>query len=471
MTRASREFFSASFQAKLDRRRLLQRTGAAGATAALLAAGGRSAAVFAQDAANPLGVDGGKPLDMLMWKAGWGDEYALNAVELYKAAFPDAEIKYEAVQRVLEAVQPRFVSGDPPDVIESSDLDRTSLVANGQLMPLTDLLAAPSFDTEGKTVAETLAAGTQETLIYEGVQYGINFTAGMYGIWYSQPLMEEHGWTYPQTWEEMLALCEEIKGAGIAPFTYPGQYPSYFTTPFWQLVWKDGGIDPIVAIDNLAEDGWRHDSVRAAADALYQLRERGYMLEGSEALSHTESQAEWLQGKAVFIPNGNWLENEMKDLIPEGFDMVVQPTPPLTEGGPIGFEGIATYSGQPFTVPAQAKNPEGGMELIRMLVSKENARFFSEYAQALTSVAGAADGLDLSTAFNSAKEVTEAAGDKVIAPPMYGTWYKALGEEVTVQMGALVGGQIDPDGFIDAVQQAFDDVRNDDSIPKFTRES
>jgi N-acetylglucosamine transport system substrate-binding protein len=469
MNRASRDVFTASFQAKLDRRRLLRRTGAAGLGAAMLAAG--SPAAFAQDAANPLGVDGAKPLDFLMWKAGWGDEYALNALELYKAAFPDAEIKYEAVQRVQEAAQPRFVAGDPPDVVESSSLDKTSLVANQQLTPLTDLLAAPSFDIEGKTVGETLLPGTQDTLIYEGVQYGINFTAGMYGIWYSQPLMEEKGWTYPQTWEEMLALCEEIKGAGIAPFTYPGQYPGYFSTPFWQFVWKDAGLDPITAIDNLEPDAWRHDSVRAGLDALYQLRQRGYMLEGSEALSHTESQAEWLQGKAVFIPNGNWLENEMKDLIPDGFDMVVSPTPPLTEGGPIGFEGIQTYSGQPFTVPAQAKNPAGGMELIRMLVSKENARYFSEYAQALTTVTGAADGLDLSTAFNSAKEVTEAAGDKVISPPLYGTWYQVLGEEVTVQMGALLGGQIDPDGFIDAVQQAFDDVANDDSVPKFTRES
>ncbi|HVL25427.1 MAG TPA: N-acetylglucosamine/diacetylchitobiose ABC transporter substrate-binding protein [Thermomicrobiales bacterium] len=469
MNRASRDVFTASFQSKLDRRRLLRQTGAAGLGAAMLAAG--SPAVLAQDAANPLGVDGSKPLDFLMWKAGWGDEYALNALELYKGAFPDAEIKYEAVQRVLEAAQPRFVAGDPPDVVESSALDRTSLVANQQLAPLTDLLAAPSFDIEGKTVGETLLPGTQDTLVYEGVPYGINFTAGMYGIWYSAPLMEEHGWTYPQTWEEMLALCEEIKSAGVAPFTYPGQYPSYFSTPFWQFVWKDAGLDPIIAIDNLQPDAWRHDSVRAGLDALYQLRQRGYMLEGSEALSHTESQAEWLQGKAVFIPNGNWLENEMKDLIPDGFDMVVSPTPPLTEGGPVGFEGIQTYSGQPFTVPAQAKNPEGGMEMIRMIISKQNARYFSEYAQALTTVTGAADGLDLSTAFNSAKEVTEAAGDQVLAPPLYGTWYKALGEEVTVQMGALLGGQIDPDGFIDAIQQAFDDVANDDSIPKFTREA
>ena len=88
-----------------------------------------------------------------------------DIARLIKQRFPDAEIKYDAVQRVQETAQPRFVSGDPPDVIESSALDKTSLVANGQLTPVTDLLSAPSFDIEGKTVGETLAAGTQDTAV------------------------------------------------------------------------------------------------------------------------------------------------------------------------------------------------------------------------------------------------------------------------------------------------------------------
>ncbi len=468
MNSSARKLFEKSVQEKLDRRRLIKRTGAVGLGAAMLKAG--SPAVFAQDASNPLGFDSSKPVDFVMWQAGWGDEFALNAVELFKAAHPGAEVEYEAVQRVMEAVQPRFVSGDPPDLVEAGNLDETTLIANGQILPVTDLLNAPSWDTEGKTVGETLLPATQDSLIFDGVQYGINFTAGMYGMWFSQPLMDEHGWTYPRTWDEMLALCEDILAAGIAPFTYPGQYPGYFTTPFWQLVWKEAGVEPTIAIDNLEPDAWRHESIRNAADALYQLRERGFMMEGSEALSHTESQAEWLQGKAVFIPNGNWLENEMKELIPDGFGMTVAPTPPLSEDGPIPFEGIQTYSGQPFIVPAQGDNNEGGLELLRALVSKENARFFSEYAQALTTIDGAAEGIEGSTAFMSAQEVTQAAGEHLFTPPKYSSWYQVLGDEVTVQMGALVGGQIDPDGFIDAVQQAADAVREDDSIPKFTRE-
>lgn len=457
---------------KVDRRVVLQASAAAGISLAGLASTGGSFGTLAQDTGNPLGVDGTKPLDFLMWKAGWGDEYALNALDLYREAFPDADIKYEAVSRVQEAAQPRFVAGEPPDVIEATALDKPSLVSNDQLTAVTDLLAAPAWDTEGATVGETLLPGTQDTLTFDGTQYGVNFTSGMYGLWYSAPLLEENGWTYPQTWEEMLALCEEIKASGVAaPWTYPGQYPGYVVTPFWQLVWKDGGIDPIVSVDNLEPDAWRNDSIRVALEGIAQLQQGGYLMEGSEGLSHTESQAEWLQGKAVFYPCGNWLENEMKEFIPDGFDMTVQPTPPVTDGGPIGFEGILTDAGQPFVVPSQAQNIEGGLEYIRMLVSKENARFFSEYAHALTTVDGAADGLDLGTAFNSASEVTAAAGDKLMTSPRYGDWYPTLSDEIDVQMGALLGGQTDPDGFIDAVQSTADDIASDDSIPKFTRET
>ena len=63
---------------------------------------------------------------------------------------------------------------------------------------------------------------------------------------------------------------------------------------------------------------------------------------GTEGLTHTESQTAWLQGKAAFIPCGNWLENEMKGLIPDTFNMVFQPTPSLA-----GRQGPSRASRRP----------------------------------------------------------------------------------------------------------------------------
>ena len=45
-------------------------------------------------------------------------------------------------------------------------------------------------------------------------------------LYYRTDLLEKYGKTAPKTWDEMLALCETIKTAGIAPWTYQGKYPS-----------------------------------------------------------------------------------------------------------------------------------------------------------------------------------------------------------------------------------------------------
>src|SRR5680860_57940 len=128
---------------------------------------------FAQDAENPLGVDPTAPLDVVIFKGGFGDNYALNVNEMYNALYPEAEIEYIGTQRLGPQYQPRFVAGDPPDVMDNSgaeNLPIATLVAEGQLADLADLMAAPAYDTEGATFAQTLLAGSQENGVYDGVQ-------------------------------------------------------------------------------------------------------------------------------------------------------------------------------------------------------------------------------------------------------------------------------------------------------------
>ncbi len=424
----------------------------------------------AQDAANPLGVDPSAPLEVVIFKGGFGDDYALNVNKMYNAAFPDATITYLGTQRLGPQFQPRFVAGNPPDVMDNSgaeNLPIATLVAEGQLADLADLMAAPAYDTEGSTFADSLVPGSQDTGIWDGVQRVLLYALTVYGVWYNKALFDEKGWTYPETWDDMLALSAEIKAAGIAPWTYQGQYPQYMRLLFDAMVAKHGGLEALVAIDNLQPDAWKSDSVAAAAGALRQLADNDYIMDGTEALSHTESQAAWLQGKAAFIPCGTWLENEMADLIPEGFEMVVAPSPSLADDM-LPFSAIGAWAGENFHVSEQGKNVQGGKEWLRMLFSKEGARFFSEATKSLTVVNGAADGLSLGAAFDSAQTALANAGANAIYS-RYTDWYPTLDTETQNQFGALLTKRVSLEEFMDNMQAAADDVASDDSIPKFTR--
>jgi N-acetylglucosamine transport system substrate-binding protein len=459
---------------RYSRRQILGRATALGLSAPAIATALAGASMplhaLAQDAANPLGVDPAAPLDVVIFKGGFGDDYAINAEKIYNTTYPDAKIKHTGTTRLGPQYQPAFNAGTPPDIMDNSgadSLDNAALVAEEQLADLADLMAAASFDTEGKTFAESLAAGSQDGGVYDGKQLVLLYALTVYAVWYDKNLFDTKGWTYPQTWEDLVAMNQAAKDAGMALWTYQGKYPQYMRLLFDQMVYKNAGKEAIMKLDNLEDGAWSQDSVKAALTAFKDLADAGAIMEGTEGLTHTESQAAWLQHKAVFIPCGTWLENEMKDVTPADFAMFPAPSPSLA-GDTLPFAALSAWAGENFIVPAKGKNVQGGKEFLRILFSKQGAKFFSENTKALTVVDGAVEGLDLGPVVNATQEIYAAAGDNHYYST-YADWYKPLGDESKNQMGELLNGRTSVEDCIAAIQDAADSVKSDDSIKKFTR--
>ena len=435
------------------------------------AAAGPQATLPTGEARNPLKTPEDQPLDSVIFKGGYSDEYAINAERIYQQAYPKAKVSHQGIQRLQEQLQPRFVGGTPPDVIDNSgagNLDTAALVAEGQLADLADLMEAPAFDHPGKKFKDTLLPGSQDNAVYDGKQFALLYAYTVSGVWSSSKLLKEKGWEYPNTWDGMLKLCEEIKKAGVSPWTYTGKFPQYLYMVLMPMIYKAGGIEAIKRLDNLEPNAWQQPEVTAAAEALYQLADRGYIMPGSEGLTHTESQAEWLQGKAVFIPVGSWLENEMKGQIPDGFNMVVKPVPSLSANDKVPFSGIQASAGETFIVPSKAKNVQGGKELLRILFSTQGARFFSQNTRALTVVQGSAEGLDLGTAFASVQAAADAAGSNRFTY-LFGTWYAKMRDDIRDQLGAMMTKKITPAEFVSKAQEFADATAKDSSIKKYKR--
>ncbi|HEX4907227.1 MAG TPA: carbohydrate ABC transporter, N-acetylglucosamine/diacetylchitobiose-binding protein, partial [Actinomycetes bacterium] len=71
----------------------------------------------ATSAENPFGVAADAPLDVVIFKGGYGDDYAKFHEELYKKKFSGAQIKHAGITDIRQQLQPRFNSGNPPDVV------------------------------------------------------------------------------------------------------------------------------------------------------------------------------------------------------------------------------------------------------------------------------------------------------------------------------------------------------------------
>ncbi|MBK9712199.1 MAG: carbohydrate ABC transporter, N-acetylglucosamine/diacetylchitobiose-binding protein [Kouleothrix sp.] len=445
---------------------------AAPAPAAPTAAAAAATAMPAAPAgANPLNVAAGE-VDGVFFAGGFGDDYIKYAGQLVEKAHPDVKVKIQSVQKVTESLQPRFIAGTPPDVIDNSGanmIPMADLIADEQLLDLAPLLAAESFDTPGKTFGDTLFPGSQTSAIFGGKQYGINIAFTISGIWYSKPAFEKAGYTYPKTWADMLTLCEQIKKDGKAsPWTYQGKYPYYIWGIVWNmLVYYAGGDDVIKKLDNLEPNAWSDPAIKRATEDLYQLWDKGYILPGTAGLTHTESQTEWLKGNAVFIPCGNWLENEMKTVTPADFNMTVANIPGYADGKG-DQNAVNANGGETYIVPSKAKNTAGGMEYLRALLSKDSAKYFAENVRAIMPVTGGTEGAKLSEGMKAGVGLAEASKGVVINMN-FQNWYSTLNKELEQRTGELMTGTIKPDEFISNMQKKADEVAADPDIKKFTR--
>jgi N-acetylglucosamine transport system substrate-binding protein len=129
---------------------------------------------------------------------------------------------------------------------------------------------------------------------------------------------------------------------------------------------------------------------------------------------------------------------------------------------------VQAASSESFLVPAKAKNAAGGQEYLRILFSKQSATAFAEANSTLPAVAGATDGLTLSSGLGSVRDAVTAAGSDTFTY-RFRTWYAPLAKAVDDATGELVNKRISPADWSTRIQKAADAVAKDSSVTKFTR--
>ncbi|WP_037914164.1 N-acetylglucosamine/diacetylchitobiose ABC transporter substrate-binding protein [Actinacidiphila yeochonensis] len=405
---------------------------------------------------NPFGVEANTELDVLIFKGGFGDDYAKQFEKLYGKEYPKAKISHNATQNITGLLQPRLNGGTPPDVVDDSgnaQIKLDVLQKADQLTDLTPLLDAPSVDDPSVKVRDTLMPGTIELGTIGGKFVTLQYVYTVFGLWYSGKLFKQHGWTAPKTWADFISMGAEIKKAGISPFAHQGKYPYYINVAIVDLAVKNGGMDWLTRLDNLDETVWDDAAAKAAINAVYEIVQKNYLLPGTNGMTHIESQTAWNQYKAAFIPCGAWLENEQLKATPSDFEMTFMPMPSLP-GDKLPFDALRGGANEPFIVPKKAKNAAGGMEFMRVMLSKAGATSFAQSANSLTVVKdGIGDDVQLRPGTKSTVTALKAAGANVFNPT-----YLQTASSLDVDMGnassELMANRIKPDEWLKRVKAA-----------------
>ncbi|WP_369201747.1 N-acetylglucosamine/diacetylchitobiose ABC transporter substrate-binding protein [Streptomyces sp. PU-14G] len=428
-----------------------------------------------KSAENPLAVKKDAALQVYIFKGGYKDKYARFVSDMYEKKYPDAELDQKQTVKIATQTQPRIVKGDPPDVINNSGADNMnilSLVQNKQAADVTDLLDAPSWDDPDVKVRDTFVPGVVEMGQFgSDAVYQLNIAQTVYGIWYSDTMLSKTlEVEYPKTWDEMLAVCKTAKKKGVHGWTYPAGHPRYMFFSMYAMFGQAGGRKQLEAMDYLEPNAWKSDAVKAVFEAYEELLAKKYVLQGFDGeKAHIEAQTAWTKGKAVFIPDGSWVENEAKATTPKDFEMRVGATPSLDKGDAMPFGTLYAPPGEPFLIPEKARNKQGGLEWMRMMYSKKAAQNFFREVSSMPVVKGAIDGLDLPPGVASSQKAIKAAGDNIVIA-FFKEWYTALwNEEFNSVVGSFMNGESSVKEAMNTMQKAADRVAKDPDVHKIKK--
>jgi N-acetylglucosamine transport system substrate-binding protein len=348
-------------------------------------------------------------LYVCVYDGGYGQEWLDKIAEDYEKE-TGVKVHAEVDQSVLDRIEGSLKNGGDYDIYMSHDINWQSFAAEGLLAPLDDLYEREVAGTN-KKFKERLIDGALEVSKSEGQDgveryYKVCYTQGAGGIVYNVDMFEENGWEVPTTYDELVALCEQIvkddvavkgslDGDSVVPFTWSGNerqyYWDYVVFEWWAQLAGDQAIEQFKSFkgpeSNKYKDGYEvynpdgaYKEFMEAYDMWYQLiaNHSEYSMSGSQGKKLINQQSDFVSGKAAMMPYAQWALKETEEAADKklSFDIAMMKTPKATADSEdynylVGF-------GDSIIVPADSPNIELAKDFICYLATYDACKTFVE---------------------------------------------------------------------------------------------
>lgn len=276
---------------------------------------------------NGLPKDEKVTLSMIFPVQGTGKDYFDYAIKTFKERFPNIEINVRYIEGGIayaQVIQSLLKAADDKEMYDwahNYGVSKNLLISQGKLEPQDEMWERSLYDRPDTKVKDVVIADKLEVFGPDGHMYIVPQSGSIYGIYFNKKMFKENGWNMqPRNWEEFISLCESIKDKNIYPMVGAGKVPEYFRLCWGVIPYQVGGEKFRKAEYELAPNIYREPAFLMMFKRLEEFAQKGYLHPGTISFDHTQSQMEFLQGQAAMIPVGAWVANEMRDVVPDGFE-------------------------------------------------------------------------------------------------------------------------------------------------------
>lgn len=326
------------------------------------------------------GKDSGKDADkgseetvlkVAAFEGGNGTQIWEDIAKAFEESHDGVKVELEMSPELDKDLTKAIQNGDVPDVVyynlgQPSGFTETMLKEEA-IADISDV-----FDDELKDkMLDGILDGTDAQPYGDGKIYLAPIFYTPTGFWYNATLVGEgKQYEIPSTWDEFFALGEQAKKDGHALFTFPTT--GYFDATIYAMLAQAGGLDFYNDALKYDANTWTSDEGKKVLDTVAKLVGKDYTQEDTVSNANADggfkiNQQNVIDGKALFMPNGNWVIGEMAASTPADYEWGMMGVPKWSEDE---SQSVYTFTEQMW-VPADAPNMDLAKEFVKFMYSDE----------------------------------------------------------------------------------------------------
>ncbi len=296
--------------------------------------------------------------------------YFETVEEEFNATHDDIQLKISSPNDAMTILRTRFIREDYPDIIGiGGDINYSYFVDAGILADVSEYKGLQTINPGYLDIAEALE------LVPTDGSYIVPYVANAAGVLYNRDLFAEHGWQIPETWQEMVTLCEEIKGEGILPF-YFGFKDTWTCLAPWNAMAVELSPSDTTKQVNRGETSFTKEYKELSEKYLQLLP---YGPDDPFAYGYNDACTAFARGEAAMYPIGSYATPQILSVNPDlNIDSFVMPASDDKDGRTLN-SGIDLG----FCVTADCKNKEAAYEVLDFLLADENLQKYIDAQNAV----------------------------------------------------------------------------------------
>jgi len=205
---------------------------------------------------------------------------------------------------------------------------------------------------------------------FDGKNYGvpIHFMAKFFT--YNTEIFDKYNLNPPETWDELLGICEILKNEGVIPIALGNQAP--WAAIHWMTTLNQKMVpEEVREKDYNAKTGeFTHPGYVKALEYLKSLNDKGYFNEGVNTASNALANQLFYSGRAAIVYMSQpYYKVKLEEYMPGKWASF--PMPAISEGE--GNQNVITGAPELFLVSAKTKYPDEAVEFLRFLTNMENS--------------------------------------------------------------------------------------------------